>query len=169
MVWNLLLGGGAGEILIFEFDTFVTLLGVSIIAILSQIVIFWLVELYQAGRMQIFGKYVFILVLSIQLTGQGVHAWADAWQRREVISQVRYVPLPHPLKLKRFLRKRGWLPDVERDNKLSQKVDGDFRYPLKAMQCPASEQDMNLMIVISDGLRDDMLNPSVIAILVRTK
>ena len=161
MVWNLLLGGGAGEILIFEFDTFVTMFGVIAIVVMLQSIIFWLVTTYQAGRSQIIGKYVFLLVLTIQLSGQGMHAWADAWQQREIISQVRYVPLPHPLKIKRFLRKRGWLPEVEQDIKLAKKVDGDFRYPLNAMQCPASERRMNLMIVISDGLRADMLNPSV--------
>ncbi len=161
MVWNLLLGGGAGEILIFEFDTFVTLFSVIAIAIMLQGIVFWLVATYQAGRSQIVGKYVFLLALTIQLSGQGIHAWADAWQQREIISQVRYVPLPHPLKIKRFLRKRGWLPEVERDTGLAQKPEGDFRYPLKTMLCPASGRDMNLMIVISDGLRTDMLNPLV--------
>jgi len=161
MVWNLLLGGGAGEILIFEFDTFVTMFGVIAIVVILQSAIFWLVATYQAGRSQFVGKYVFLLVLTIQLSGQGIHAWADAWQKREIISQVRYLPLPQPLKMKRFLRKRGWLPEVERDTDLVEKPEGDFRYPLKTMQCPASEQDMNLMIVISDGLRADMLNPTV--------
>ncbi len=161
MVWNLMLGGGAGEILIFEFDTFVTLFGVIAMALVLQGMIFWFVRIYQAGQTQIFGKYIFLLIFAIQLTGQGMHAWADAWQRREIISQVRYVPLPHPLKLKRFLRKRGWLPEIERDTRIAQNVDGDFRYPLKAMQCKGSGQPMNLMIVISDGLRADMLNPSV--------
>ena len=161
MVWNLLLGGGAEEILVFEFDNFVTLIGVLVVAFTVQSLIFWFVSWYQASRAQVFGKYIFLLVFIIQLTGQGMHAWADAWQQREIISQVRHVPLPHPLKLKRFLRKHGWLPEIERDTQLVKKVDGDFRYPLKPMQCHAVHSPLNLMVVISDGLRFDMLNPTV--------
>lgn len=161
MVWNLLVGGAAQEILILEFDSLITFGGIATFALLTQWVVFKLVGYYQGLRVQSAGKWVFLTVLVIQVSGQGLHAWADAWQQREVISQVRYVPLPQPLKMKRFLRKRGWLPEVESTPDLARRSDGDFRYPLNPMQCQGSENRMNLLVIVSDGLRADMLKPSV--------
>lgn len=161
MVWNLLVGGAAQEILIFEFDSLITFAGIATIVLLTQWAVFKLVGFYQGLRVQSAGKWVFLTVLVIQVSGQGLHVWADAWQQREVISQVRYAPLAQPLKMKRFLRKRGWLPEVETTPDLARRIDGDFRYPLKPMQCQGSENRMNLLVIISDGLRADMLNPSV--------
>ena len=50
---------------------------------------------------------------------------------------------------------------MPRKASLESKTEGDFRYPLKPMQCDAAQKQMNLMIVISDGLRADMFNTSV--------
>ncbi len=161
MVWNLLVGGAADEILVFEWASVLSMLAVLAIALVIQWMIFSMLSIYQNRSVQSRGKWVFLTVLTIQISGQAIHVWADAWQKSEILTQVRHIPLAQPVKMKRFLRKRGWLPDVPVQARLVQKGGGDFLYPLKPMQCSVSDNKLNLMIVISDGLRSDMLNPSV--------
>ena len=164
MIWNLLVGGAVDEILVYDWQNLVALGGAFLAALIVQWVIFKVVNTYQNLRFRRLGKWVFMGVFLVQFSGQALHAWADAWQYREIISQVRYVPFAQPVKMKRFLRKRGWLPDVPREPVLTKQSEGDFRYPSKPMQCDGSKNQMNLMIVISDGLRADMLNPTVMPV-----
>ena len=164
MIWNLLTGGAVDEILVYDWQNLMALGGAFLAVLFVQWIIFKVVNAYQVIRVQSLGKWVFVSVFLIQLSGQALHAWADAWQQREIISQVRYVPFAQPVKMKRFLRKRGWLPDLPAEVTLAAQTEGDFRYPLKPMQCAGGDKQMNLMIVISDGLRADMLNPAVMPV-----
>jgi len=165
MVWNLLVGGAVDEILVFDWQNLMALGGVSLAVLFLQWIIFKVVNTYQNFRVQSIGKWVFMSIFLIQFAGQALHAWADAWQRREIISQVRYIPFPQPIKMKQFLHKYGGgLPDLPPEAALANQADGDFKYPLKPLQCAGGDSPMNLMIIISDGLRADMLNPTVMPV-----
>lgn len=87
MVWNLLFGGAIDEILVFEWSNILSMLAVVAIALVIQWLIFSWVAAYQKRPVQTLGKWVFLTVLSIQISGQSLHAWADAWQKREIMSR----------------------------------------------------------------------------------
>ncbi len=161
MVVELVFGGAAEEILIFESAQIFGMLAVMAILMVVQWVVFFLVSSYQKQHSQSLGKWVALLVLVVQLSGQGIHAWADAIQKPEIISQVRFIPLAAPLKMKRFLRKNGWLPESSKQSAKTIRSSGDFQYPLRAMKCDQAGSDFNLMVILIDGLRSDMLNAEV--------
>lgn len=165
MIWNLLVGGAVDEILVYDWQNLIALGGAFLAVLFLQWIIFKVVNAYQNLRVQNLGKWVFVSIFLVQFSGQALHAWADAWQRREIISQVRYVPFAQPVKMKRFLRKHGGgLPALPPEASLARQADGDFKYPLKPMQCAGGDDLMNLIIIISDGLRADMLNPEVMPV-----
>ena len=159
MVWNLLTGGAMEEIFVFDRANLLSaaalLLGILLVE--SGLMI-WL---SRGGPARIRGWKVFLLVLLIQIGGQGLHAWADATWKPQILSQVRLVPLPLALTAKSSFRRLGFAVEDSQAQTLRSSRSGRFNYPLQPMQCQPSSRPMNLLFVLVDGLRFDMLDPEV--------
>ncbi len=164
MVWNMLTGGAMEEIFVFDLANVITLLIIVGGIGLLQAGILFSIHMWKSRPRPLSGWAVFALVFSIQLAGQSMYAWSDAWHRTEVVSQVRFIPLAQPLTMKRFLRKRGWSPDIPEEQGLQVASNGRFKYPLKPMECSTPATKPNILFIITDGARFDMLDPSVMPV-----
>ncbi len=164
MVWNMLTGGAIEEIFVFDAANIASAALFIAIIFLVQAGIQYFIHTRQNRTRWISGGWVATIVILIQLSGQSLYAWSDAWYKTDVLTQVRFIPLPQVITIKRFLADRGWLPDIAEDQKLSLSSNGQFNYPLQPLQCDTPARKPNILFIISDGLRFDMLNPEVMPV-----
>ncbi|MPW28544.1 DUF3413 domain-containing protein [Agarivorans sp. B2Z047] len=90
-----------------------------------------------------------------------VHAWADATNYTTITRQKNNYPLFYPLTARSFLQEQG-IFDVDAYYKQikaqEQEQQGQLRYPISPLKYDQVEQRYNLMLVVVEGLRWDMLN-----------
>ncbi|MGP9768231.1 DUF3413 domain-containing protein [Halomonas sp. AOP13-D3-9] len=107
-----------------------------------------------------------LVVSVIALLGvHGWHAWADAHYDRDITSMTRHVPVFYPATAKRFFVEQGWVDaQAVRDRVDLEVVEGkaqDLVYPQSPLSCEPPSSPHNLLLVVVDTLRHDMLNPEV--------
>ncbi|MDQ7731781.1 DUF3413 domain-containing protein [Halomonas sp. SpR1] len=105
------------------------------------------------------------------LSVHGWHAWADAHYNREITGMTRHVPVFYPATAKRFFVEQGWVDaQAVRDGVELEAAPGgeqDLIYPMAPLSCQPSDVPGNLMLVVIDALRHDMLTPEVMPNLYR--
>jgi len=111
------------------------------------------------------GGWVAAGVLGALLVAQLQHVWADAHYYVPITGLTHYLPLYYPATAKRILVRHGWV-DLEqnRERQLLAKVGrrtGQMRYPQSPLQCSTPQPRYNLVMVLVDCMRDDMLNGEV--------
>ncbi len=161
MVWNMLTGGAMDEIFVFDISNIITFIIFLSIIILLQLGIQTIIKPRAGKSFPLNGWYVFFVVFFIQLAGQTLYAWSDAWYKTDIIAQTRFIPFPQGLTIKRFLRENDLLPVIPQDQKLKANANGRFNYPLQAMICDEPQTKPNIIFIISDSLRYDMLQSSI--------
>jgi len=100
---------------------------------------------------------------------QGIHAWADAAYYVPVTGLGQILPVYKGVTAKSFMTKTG-LVDVKesRERELARRVSQDLdsasgrllHYPLHPLQCN-SEERFNLLFIIADSLRGDVVTPDL--------
>lgn len=161
MVWNLISGGAVEEILVFDWSNLFSVLGFLAAIVIVQLLILLLAGNRFKQSSSRSGWVVVSIVLAIQLCGQLIYAWSDAHYDTNLIAMVRYVPHPQALTAKRFLRKRGWAPDIDEAEVVKLKASGEFNYPSHSLVCSSKQKTPNILFIVIDGLRYDMLNDQV--------
>lgn len=161
MVWGLINSGAVSEILVFDTINYI-ISGLVVFFIIAAEYFFAQFLLKQLLRQTSWhGIKIALASFIIMLAGQSLHAWSDVYQHVAVLKQVEIIPWPMPVTIKRKLIKYGLMP-VEAELVRSVKVPpaANLAYPLKPLQC--TEKDgYNLLFMLVDGLRYDMLNPEV--------
>lgn len=109
------------------------------------------------------GVWLALLLVGTGLVAQGIHVWADAVAYTPITSFTRFLPGYFPLKAKRRLAKLGWIDPakVEQDRLLrraSAPDAGQLRYPLAPLTCAAPGELPNILFMLIDALRPDMVN-----------
>lgn len=115
------------------------------------------------------GRPLAAMLTVLFLTAQGIYVWADASYYVPVTSVAQQLPVQRGFTAKRFLVRHGLL-DVSQARarhmagRLSagtgQGPGGSLRYPLEPMRCRA-EHPWNLLIILVDAMRRDMLDPAL--------
>ncbi|MGF1768959.1 DUF3413 domain-containing protein [Enterovibrio makurazakiensis] len=95
-----------------------------------------------------------------------IHIWADAFLYSPVTAQRSNFPISYPMTAKTFMEKYGLLDRQEyqrRRDELGNQESEVIRYPLEKISfaADASNHNQNLLIVMVDSLRSDMLDPVV--------
>lgn len=108
-----------------------------------------------------YGNQVGLALLVCFILTHVVNSWADATLYQPITMQRANFPLSYPMTARSFLAKHGWL-DLDQYEKqaASQGDDSDSRmhYPLRPLNVNAPLTHSNLLIVVIDSLRFDMLN-----------
>ncbi len=164
MVWNMLTGGAMDEIFVFDISNIITFIFFIASIILLQLGMQYFIRRRTEKTNSVNGWYVFLVVFLLQFGGQAIYAWSDAWYRVEIMSQTRFIPFPQGMTIKRFLRDKGWAPDIPQELKLKASASGRFNYPVQALKCASPEQKPNILFIISDSLRYDMLQPEIMPV-----
>ncbi|SKA50473.1 DUF3413 domain-containing protein [Enterovibrio nigricans] len=95
-----------------------------------------------------------------------IHIWADAFLYSPVTSQRSNFPISYPMTAKTFMEKYGLLDRQEyqrRRDEIGNQESEVIRYPLEKLSfsSKASSYNPNLLIVMVESLRSDMLDPVV--------
>jgi len=108
-----------------------------------------------------FGVPIAALLFVCFLLTHLVHAWADATNYQAITRQKNNYPLFYPLTARSFLQEQG-IFDVDAYYKQAQAQNearqGELKYPLTPLKYAPLEQRYNLLLVVVEGLRLDMLN-----------
>ncbi|GAA3525543.1 DUF3413 domain-containing protein [Zobellella aerophila] len=123
----------------------------------------WLWRWSQRRRRSMAMPIALPLVVCFFLT-HTVHIWADATLYSPITAQKANFPLSYPMTAKGFLIKRGWLdPDDYQKTSSQQGSEGRFQviYPLRQLTVQAPGKPSNILLVVADGLRFDMLDAIV--------
>lgn len=160
MVWNVLTGGAASQILVFSTWDWILAFGIvlgAIVGYATAALLLWrLVEKGRSLKGIPVGAAVVVVILATQL----IHAWADAVHYTPILAQARILPWPQTLvTAKRFLKRSGIA--VHRAAAPEIRVEGLLRYPRNAMRCANGPPDFNLLFVVVEGLRFDMIDEKI--------
>ncbi|MGY3925761.1 DUF3413 domain-containing protein [Aeromonas simiae] len=109
-----------------------------------------------------YGNHVGLILLGCFVLTHLVNSWADATLYQPITAQKSNFPLSYPMTAKNFLAKHGWLDLSEYEKQAeAQQYEGSeerLRYPLHALNVEPAKEPKNLLIVVVNGLRHDMLN-----------
>ncbi|MCQ2411055.1 MAG: DUF3413 domain-containing protein [Elusimicrobiaceae bacterium] len=92
------------------------------------------------------------------LTFNGLYAWGRFKQISSVISQRKALPLAYPMSANRRLAKWGFTPGR---NSYQTPGKGALDYPLNPLSCQTAKPDTNILLVLVDAWRADVLNAEV--------
>lgn len=88
----------------------------------------------------------------------GIYAWGKFKMIPSVAAQQSVLPFAYPLSANRRLAKWGFIPS-QTPYQFSYK--GALNYPLHPLVCTAEKPTKNILIILVDSWRGDMLNPTV--------
>jgi hypothetical protein len=156
MVWNLLTGGAAREILGISSATLLSAgaAGFGVLALQALLAI-GLYRRFSATRGLRWG---WLAAIGLILAGQLLHGWADAVHHVPVTKQVRMLPVYRPLTMKRFLRRLGVAVSEHSGTPRMDRRYSDLRYPLQPLACETPQRPLNLLLIVIDAWRFDALN-----------
>ncbi|MGQ4878521.1 DUF3413 domain-containing protein [Billgrantia sp. LNSP4103-1] len=160
-ILDLLLNAG-GDVFSFSWVAWMLAIGVVLLMLLLQSGMGWLLRKRPLGNLV--GPALAFSILSLAGV-HGWHAWADAHYDRDITSMSRHVPMFYPATAKRFFVKQGWVdPQAVRDRvdlEITESSNQDLAYPQASLSCQPPGSSQNLLLVVVDALRHDMLNPEV--------
>jgi len=158
MVWELLTGGAATEILPKE-ASFLTLaaalpLGAALLAFAGARAAGWLAD------RRVSPVAPLALLAACLATANLMHAWADAAEELEVASLARVFPANRLLTAKRALRRVGW---ADRTTARTMKAPsrGGLAYPRGEVGPGPDPSRLNVLVIMLDGWRQDDFGPEV--------
>ena len=161
MVWNLLTGGAAGDLLPLSRATWIQG-GLQILALVTaNIVLAILAWRWVRNGKRRGGRWVVLLAVLVIAAGNLIHTWADAWGYVPITRQVRYLPHYYPLTAKSLLEKFGLAPDTEPLRGPKVNTGSSLAYPLEPLEFEPPAQRLNVVLLLVESLRFDFLTPEV--------
>ena len=160
MVWNLMTGGGLLDII--AFSPLMWLLVVALVALFISVELFFAYMLYRWIKAKLIYKTRYLLLSfgMVMITSQLTYAWSDASGYAPITSQARYIPWSYSLTMKSFLKKYSFVPAENSQERLPFHSQGVLDYPKAPLNCTA-QTPMNIVVILIDSLRFDMLVPEV--------
>jgi membrane-anchored protein YejM (alkaline phosphatase superfamily) len=161
-IFNLLLGGAAGEILVFSakmyFQATLILIGILMGEALLGRLVWRRVRAGAGGRS---GYAVAVALAAAFLAQGGIHAWADVAGYTPVTRQSRVLLAYIPFTAEKLFKQIGL--DIERADAalLARDHGSNLSYPLRPLVCQTPVERPNLLFVVIDGWRFDALTEAI--------
>ncbi|WP_158587153.1 DUF3413 domain-containing protein [Motilimonas pumila] len=155
LVWNYLFGGEGPQAtnLLFIAIPFIFLLQLTASGLIWRN----LKTLHQKKLGPVIATSLFVAFLLTHT----IHIWADASYYRPITMQKANFPLSYPMTAKTFLIRHGWMQQNEQEKSNRHTHPGrEIKYPLRAIEVNQPQPKMNVLLVMIDALRADMLNPT---------
>lgn len=109
------------------------------------------------------GKWVAAAIVGAILVSQSIHIWADATYRVSIPRFTHYLPLYQPATAVERLVDWGLVDlDAARRQQLNAKLDAgsSVNYPLAPLHC-SKESSLNILLVVIDAQRGDLIDPRI--------
>ena len=162
MVMELFIAGGS-EIISFPLSMWLMIIGLVIVVILAQVVVVKGVTRYIAHSTKTNKALIYLIPLCVFFS-HTIHIWGDATFNRDITKQSKLLPLAYPATAKSLMAKYGLL-DVEAHKTQSllkhKKSKGNLHYPLAEIKSKAKEQKLNILIIVIDSWRTDMMSKAI--------
>ncbi len=165
LVFQLIINGGS-EIFDFSLGTYIVAFIVLATIVMMEIIISQIIWRYlknngerKSSKMMLFAVLGGLIVT---LLSNCVYAVADVTSYRPITLMARHIPFYQPLTARGFLQKHGIVNISEIDSLSTEaNFNSGFKYPAKSMQCESNGNNMNILFIVIDCLRFDMLNKEV--------
>lgn len=156
MVWSLIVNGGLTEIMPITTGTWLILGAITLALVLMEVGLAFAARRWiRAPRRG--GRAVAAALLLVLLAGNLLHAWADASNQTSITKMARNFPAYQPLSARKFMKGLG-LAVAERDPIVRVKMAGtSLSYPLHPLACAPPAQPLNVLVLVVDAWRFDML------------
>lgn len=158
LVWDLLLSGEKTELNARWQYLFIT---VPVIFLMQLILSEWLWRKLRKLTRKHVGVPIATVFGLCFLSSHLIYIWADAHLYRPVTMQRSNFPLSYPMTAKTFMEKHGLLDRQEYKKRLdAQGVEESeqIRYPIEKLTFNDQGTGQNVLLVVVDGLRSDMVN-----------
>ncbi len=153
---ELFFGPAGREIFIFSAGMWLLIVGLILLIISLEIgLVFLSKKIHLSGRVFLLIAGIWIVCFSLY---NGVYAWGKFKMIPSVMAQSSVLPLAYPLSANRRLEKWGFTHS-QTPYQLPHK--GSLTYPLQPLTCAAKTPLKNILIILVDSWRGDMLNPQV--------
>lgn len=159
MVWNLVTSGVANEVLSLTWVTWATFFAIVVILLIVQI-LFAQFLWRRVDRLR-YGIPVFVLILVMALVTHFFHAWADFVQYVPITRTVRTLPAFKPVTLKRIMKRLGFKPVKKSQEMQVADAGSGLHYPREELKFANPPKPLNVLLIVIDSWRFDMLGPDV--------
>jgi len=137
------------------------LVGVAIEAMLAL----WVWKRSAVPPRRRLGRYLALGLGICFVASHLTHAWAEAHNYVPVTAFTRYLPLYFPLKDSRRMARLGLVDEARaREQRLvaalGQPPEGDLKYPLAPLRCEPRRPMLNVLLVVVDAMRADVIGPN---------
>ena len=162
MVFTLLFGGAAEEIFTFSFKVwFIAALGAVFLILIEFLISRSLWNWVQARQTRWLGVGVATTLVTVFLAQNIVYALADAKAYTPITQQMQYLPAYKPVTAKRLFAKYGFEVADGDSNQFKAKIGNPIDYPKSPLSCRTRPSTNNVLFIVVDSLRADMLDPEV--------
>lgn len=158
MVVNLLLGGALLENLAFSWIMWGSIAGLVVGVIIAQWIILKISQVLARSIQLKTGRTIGLSIAAI-VSLQLVNGFADALAWHQVIAQNRYIPWMQTTTMRSSLTRLGF-DVVEKNSSNLPKGLAGLAYPHQTLQC-STAAPMNLVMLVVDSMRADLLSPEV--------
>jgi len=162
MVMELFFAGGS-EVISFPFSMWLMIIGLIIVVVFAQVLVVKGVSRYITHSNKTHKTLIYLIPLCILLS-HFIHIWGDATFNRDITKQSKLLPLAYPATAKSLMAKYGLL-DVEAHKTQSllkhKKNKGSLQYPLAKIESKTKEQQPNIVMIVIDSWRSDMMSEAI--------
>jgi len=161
-VFDLLFGGAAGDILQFS-GRMLAEAGLLLLALIALEIVagLWIWRRLTLARSPRLGLLVVIVAFSFVALEHGIHTWADAVGYVPITRLGRVLPASRPLTAESLLRRLG-ISVAERDSAaVGIESGGLLRYPRSTVECRPVAKPRDIVFIVIDSWRFDMLDARV--------
>lgn len=162
MVFELMIEGGT-EIFSFSWVLWLKISSIVLAFLAAQIFISEYIWRKQADR-KLKLKPLVITWFSCLIFSHSFNIWADAMFEKQITKQAQYFPLSYPTTAKSLMAKFG-IMNIEAQKQQAllkqKKIKAELTYPINPMQCNASPKPKNIIFIVFDSWRSDMINTQI--------
>ena len=105
--------------------------------------------------------FLLLFILMVMMVDKGQFAYADLYNNTTITRHGRLLPLYQPLTIKRFVRKHWGVEAVNRQVEINRPETGVINYPLEELRFEKEAIRPNIVIIVIDSYRYDILTPEV--------
>lgn len=157
-VWNLLTSRGGIESLGADQTNITVVIGY--LTALAAIHLSGLLLSRKLSRVRIPAKWVILLFFVATVTERGVYGYSRAELYEPMLARGGALPLYQPTKMNSFLNRLGIQVKKSSAIQMRQKTK-QLKYPRQSLVLSKNARPFNILVLVSESLRWDMLNPEV--------
>jgi membrane-anchored protein YejM (alkaline phosphatase superfamily) len=162
MVMELFIEGG-NEVISFPLSMWLIIFGLVALVIFAQILVVKGVTNYITHSTRMHKTLIYLIPICV-LSSHIIHIWGDATFNKDITKQSKLLPLAYPATAKSLMAQYGLL-DVEAYKTQSllkhKKSKGNLHYPLTQIKYKAKKQKLNIVMIVIDSWRADMMSEAI--------